>query len=55
MHPQEGEVVLDSSFDLADPAAQQFLLRIGAATRALDVVDTSWPTDLERFDTWLRS
>ena len=51
----DGEIALDSSFDLADPAAQAFLLGLGAATRALSVVDASWLTDLERFNAWLRA
>ena len=51
----EGELVLDSSFDITDPAAQQYLVDLGPATRALTVVDEPAETALEGFDTWLRT
>lgn len=51
----DGELALDSSFDIADPAAQEYLLGLGAAVRSLSVVESTWLTDIERFDAWLRS
>lgn len=50
-----GEIALDNSFDIADPAAQEYLLGLCTATRALSVVDSEWLTDIERFDAWLRA
>lgn len=51
----DGKIAFDSSFDIADPAAQEYLLGLVAATRALGVVDSGWLTDIERFDAWLRA
>ena len=51
----DGKIAFDGSFDIADPAAQEFLLGLVAATRALSVVDSVWLTDIERFDAWLRA
>jgi hypothetical protein len=51
----DGEIALDNSFDIADPAAQEYLLGLGAATRSLSAIESNWLTDIERFDEWLRA
>ena len=49
-----GRLTLDSSFDVASPSVQTFLLQSLAEFRALPEIVDATETDLERFDHWLR-
>ena len=51
----EGELVLDTSFDLAEPATQTYLLALLPVLRALPEMASTFVSDLERFDAWLQS